>query len=215
MKNKIRIILADDHSMFLEGIESLLRDQEEIEIIGCAISGMEVLKILGNKEADLVISDLTMKGMDGLELTREINKNHIGVKTLICSMHCEGIKIKELLEAGVSGYILKNCDKTVLLEAIQLISENGQYFTDEVKNALVNSLMHQEPSTTSENLKLTKRELEVLQLITKELTNTEIADKLFISLYTVETHRRNLMKKLKVNNGVGLMREALVRGLVA
>ena len=212
MKKKIRIILADDHLMFLDGMEALLKEQPHIELTGCAPSGEEALKILSEATADLVIADLSMEGIGGLELTRQIRKEHIGVKTLICSMHCEGIRVRELLEAGVSGYLLKNCNKSELLMAIKLISEGGQYFTDEVKNALVNSMVQDRPKTT--DVKLTRRELEVLQLIARELTNGEIAEKLFISLYTVETHRRNLMKKLNVKNGVGLIREAMDRGLL-
>ena len=212
IKEKIKVIIADDHTMFREGVVSMLKEEPEIDLVGSVASGQEVLDLLESTETDIVITDLTMDQMDGLTLTQELSKKYPSIYVLVLTMHSDAGHIKELLEAGVSGYLLKNARKEEFLEAIQQLNRDENYFSESVKNVLINSLTKkkQKPS-----IRLTKREAEILELIARELTNSEISEKLFISLYTVETHRRNIMKKLNVHNGVGLLRQAIHLGLAS
>ncbi len=214
MGEKIKIVIADDHTMFREGVVAMLKEINNISIAGSVSSGDEVLALLENQETDIVITDLTMDNMDGLELTKQLNMQYPNIQVLVLTMHNDSVNIKDLLEAGASGYLLKNAKKQEFLEAIHQVYLGENYFSEGVKNILINSMTKKKKSSENNPIKLTKRETEILSLIAQEFTNLAISEKLFISLYTVETHRRNIMKKLNVHNGVGLLRQAIQLGLV-
>ena len=215
-KTTIKVMIVDDHAMFLEGIEMILKAESDIELIGITTSGTEALEKIEDSLPDVLISDLSMAEIDGLSLTKELSIRFPQLKILILSMHNEGQTIKDLLDAGASGYILKDSNRKELLKAVRTVYSEGQYFSEAVKNTLVTSMMKhkQNENVCKETISLTAREHEVLKLIAKEHTNPEISEMLFISLHTVETHRRNLIKKLKVHNGVGLLKQGLKLGLL-
>lgn len=213
----IKVMIVDDHAMFLEGIEMILNAEPDIELTGIATSGQGALTKVEASLPDVLISDLSMGEMDGLSLTKELVSRFPQLKILILTMHHDGQTVKDLLDAGAAGYILKDSDRKELLKAVRTVYTEGKYFSEVVKNALVSSMMKQrknEGTAKEGNVSLTAREHEVLKLIANEHTNPEISEMLFISLHTVETHRRNLIKKLKVHNGVGLLKQGLKLGLL-
>lgn len=211
--NRIKTIIADDHTMFLQGIDSMLKNEKTIEIVGKATNGQEVLAILENKEANLVVVDISMPKMDGIELTKALKQKYPHIKILILSTHSNAQMIAKLTRLGAHGYLLKNAEKNELLEAIHAVYNNEEYFSEEVKSIYneFNLKQNQISVTVSD---LSSREEEILKLIAQGLTAQEIGDKLFISLNTVNTHRRNLLSKLNAKNTAGLVKYAVETGLL-
>ena len=212
-KKKIRVIIADDHHIFVDGLVSLLKECGHIQIVGVALNGIGVLKMLETEEVDLVITDISMAEMDGIELNAMIKKNHSKVNTLILSMHNDPDKIARLIKHNANGYLLKNTGLDELLLAIESIVDNKNYFSEEVKGKYTQSLFSREKEKP-ENPELSRREIEVLKLIAKEYITQEIAEKLCISQHTVDTHRKNMLSKLSLRNTAGLVRYAFENGLV-
>jgi len=210
---KIKIIIADDHTMFLEGIVSLLENEESIHIIGKAANGKSALEIIENTLPDIILLDISMPEMDGIEVSKIIKQKHPSVKILIVSTHSNIQMIAKLIRIGVDGYLLKNAEKQELLHAINTIQNGKTYFCKEVeeKNEDNNSKIKSETLQITE---LSNREKEILILIAQEFTGSEIAEKTFISLNTVNTHRRNLISKLNVKNTAGLVKYAIEYGLL-
>lgn len=210
---KIKIIIADDHTMFLQGIVSLLENEENINILGVAPNGKEVFKIIDSALPDILLLDISMPEMDGIEVTKIIKQQFPSVKILIISTHSNIQMIAKLIRMGVEGYLLKNAEKEELLHAIYTINKGGNYFCKEVegKNDDNNSKIKSETSQITE---LSSREKEILILIAQEFTGNEIAEKTFITLNTVNTHRRNLISKLNVKNTAGLVKYAIEYGLL-
>lgn len=210
---KIKIIIADDHTMFLQGIVSLLENEEEITIIGKATNGKEIFEIIGSILPDVILLDISMPEMDGIEVTKIVKEKYPSIKILIVSTHSNVQIIAKLIRMGVDGYLLKNAEKKELLHAIYTLQTGGTYFCKEVsgKNDDNNSKIK---SNTFFITELSTREKEILVLIAQEFTGTEIAEKTFISLNTVNTHRRNLISKLNVKNTAGLVKYAIEYGLL-
>lgn len=207
------ILIADDHAMFVDGLIEIVKSTGKYDIAGTASNGNDALKILRETPVDLVVSDLRMKNMDGGELARVIHKEHKTVKILIVSMHNDPFIVSDLLKHGVTGYILKNSGKEELLEAIDAVLDGRTYFSQDVKSSFINSKVISS-NVTDCSISLTRREKEVLELIAAELTTSEIAEKLFISVNTVETHRKNILKKLQVRNSAGIVKRAIELGLL-
>lgn len=211
----IRVVIVDDHHMFLEGISSLLSDHESIKIVERADSGIDALKKLSqNSEVDLLITDLSMPDLDGFELCAKIKSAYPDIKVLMLSMHSDSASIKKAIKAGANGYILKNTGHNELIKAITTLYDGENYFSGPVKDKLVADIAGNETQDLHEEVKLTKREVEVLKLIAMEYTSQMISEELFISFHTVESHRKNLMKKLSTNNLGGLIKYALKKGYV-
>lgn len=211
--NKIKIIIADDHTMFLEGIVSLLENEERVSILGKAANGKLALKIIENTLPDIILLDISMPEMDGIEVTKIIKQKYPSVKILIVSTHSNIQMIAKLIRIGVDGYLLKNAEKQELIHALETIQNGATYFCKEVaeKNKENNSKIKSETLQITE---LSDREREILILIAQEFTGSEIAEKTFISLNTVNTHRRNLLSKLNVKNTAGLVKYAIEYGLL-
>lgn len=210
----IRIIIADDHQMFIDGIKALLKNEKDMKVVGEALNGEEVLSVLQKEKADIVLLDISMPVMDGIETTKRLHEKFPEVRILMLTMYNKHEFISGLMNAGASGYILKNTGKKELVEAIEAIYEGKNYFSKDVTETIMKDL-HKKPSEVKiELVQLTKREKEVLILIAQEFSTRQIADKLFISQNTVETHRKNLMSKLKVKNLAGLVKFALQTGLI-
>ena len=211
--SKIKILIADDHTMFLQGIISLLEQEPNIEITGKAINGLEALEIIGQQPVDLVILDISMPEMDGIELSKILKKKYPAIRILVVSTHSNVSIISRLIRIGVNGYLLKNAEKAELLEAINTIANGENYFSEETEEKhLSNNLrIEKQFSTLTE---LSSREKEILVLIAHEYNTAEIAEKTFISLNTVNTHRKNLLSKLNAKNTAGLVKYAVENGLV-
>lgn len=207
------IIIADDHAMFVDGLKSILANEDAININLTAANGEQVLKYLRintEEKIDLVITDLNMPEMDGITLNKKIKEEFPQIKTLVVSMLEDPQKIKSLTEADVNGYISKNSEKRELLRAIKTILNGENYFSPHIKQLAVKALFE---AKTSKAINLTKREKEVLKLIAQEFTTQEIADQLFLSKHTIESYRKNLISKLEVRNLAGLTRYAIENGI--
>ena len=211
----IQILIADDHQIFLDGLKSLLEGEEGIEVIGQARNGRQCLTFLKTEQPDIVLMDINMPEMNGLEATQKVVKEHPDVKVIMLTMHERADYITQMIEAGASGYLLKNSSRADLLNGIRSVAEGGTYYSHEVTQAVMNSLRKKaQQKSKQEAASLTPRETEVLKLIARENTTAEIAEKLFISTHTVESHRKNLLSKLGKKNTAGLAAEAVRLGLV-
>ena len=213
--NKIKILLADDHKIFRDGIRSILEKEKDIAVVDEAANGKEILEKLENLEVDVIILDIDIGKPSGIEVTEILSEKYPDVKILILSMIGLHDFVIQALEKGATGYILKNTGKDEVITAIRSVAKGDSYFSKEVSSILVEQL--NKPRTIkkrSEGIPLTAREVEVLQLIAQEFSNPEIAEKLFISIRTVDTHRRNLLEKLGLKNTAGLVKYAMMKGLV-
>lgn len=206
----MKLLLVDDHAIVSDGLQALLSAVDGLEIVNKLTSGDFALAYLKQHEVDLLITDYSMPDMDGITLVKKAKQIKPDLKIIVLSMHDEVVMIREMLAAGVDGYVLKKYAQQELVNAIEMVSYGRQYWSAEVNKALLSSLLPQE---MPEN-QITDRELEVLRLLAQELTSKQIADKLFISERTVETHRKNLMRKTGANNGIGLMRYAYSKKLL-
>ncbi len=210
---KIRILLVDDHQIILDGLRSLLKGVNNIQVIGDALNGEEALHTLQVLTADLVLMDIDMPILNGIDATMRIKEEFPHTKVLILTVHNESSLIRNLISIGADGYLLKNSCKEELLDAIYKVQSGEKYFSSEVTLSLM-----QEDNSRDELLKsdieFTKRELDVLRLLADGCTNKEIGEKLFISHRTVDTHRTNIMKKVGVNNVAGLISFAIKNNLV-
>ena len=211
----IRIIIADDHQMFIDGAKALLRNEREIKIVGEALNGVQLLSLLEKESTDIVLLDVNMPEMDGIEATAKIRAAFPDIKIIMLTMYNNHEFILSLMNAGASGYVLKNTGKKELLEAIKTVHEGKIYYSKDVTETILQNFSKPPAEQKLEAVQLTEREKEVLKLIALEYTTPEIAEKLFISTNTVETHRKNLMSKLKVKNIAGLVKFALQTGLIS
>lgn len=212
--SKIRILVVDDHKIIRDGIKSMLQNQKNFIIVGEATNGKEALESLKKLEVDLVIMDINMPQMTGVECTAKITELYKSVKVLALTMHDEELYLAKMIEAGAYGYILKDLGKDELLKAVESIASGKHYYSQEITISVIKELTS--PSKKQSPLfknPLTERELEVLELIVKEFSNQEIADKLSISIRTVDAHRRNLLEKTDSKNTAGLVKYALTNDL--
>ncbi|NOQ26716.1 MAG: response regulator [Bacteroidales bacterium] len=202
--NSIQVMLIDDHPIVLNGIKNLLAGVQTIESVTEASNGKDALLLLeNNNNVDLVITDISMPEMDGIELTQIVKNKYPNIKVLILTVHNERGILKEALFSGAEGCLLKNTSKKELLQAIHKIMDNGYYYCDEILT-IARDINKEEQSVVDEPSSLSKRELEVLELILQGYSNKEIAEKLSISYHTVCSHRKNTMKKTGSNNISGL-----------
>ena len=211
----IRLLIADDHQILKDGLRAVFLDNKEIKVVAEASNGIEALEKLDNTQVDVVLLDINMPVMDGIETCKKIKQLHPLVKILVLSMSEEGILISKMMRNGAKGYILKKTGKEKLIEAIKMVHSGGIYFSKQVKDALINSMVSGKNKKNGSYIpRLTGRENEIIDLIVNEYTTFEIAQKLFISEKTVETHRKNLLQKLNVRNTAGMVRIAVERGIV-
>ena len=209
------ILLVDDHQIVIDGLKGLLEGVVDIGKIYEALSGKETLRIIDNEDIDLILLDINLPDISGFEICKQIKSNESPPKIIALTMHDNAGYINKMINVGVDGYLLKNTGRDELLHAIHTVSQGERYFSNEVTNSLLAGT-HQErkPKTSDFIQKLTRREKEVLQLITEELTTDEIASKLFISSTTVISHRKSLLRKLNAKNVAGLVKKAFEFGLL-
>ena len=204
----IKIIIADDHQLFIDGIKSILSKAIDIETIGEANNGLEVIKLLeDNIIPDVVLTDIRMPRMDGIVLTKTLSKTYPKLKVLALSMFDQTVDVVEMLNAGAKGYVTKNVDKSELISALQTLVKGDYYFSKNLPENIQDWFDKEQdlPKKTA----LTKRETEILKLIAKGRTSIEIAKHLKLSKYTVDTHRKNIHKKLGIKSNTGLVNYVL------
>ncbi len=215
-KRKLKIMIVEDQHIFRKGLILLLKEIPGVEIFGEASNGEEFLEMIKGEKPDIVLMDIQMPVMNGIEATQKALELYPGLKVLAISMFGDEEYLVNMLEAGVKGFLLKTIEEYELHKAIELVADNKNYFSDELLPVLTNSLISKKPPTKSEpDLKeeLTKREVEVLNLICKGYTIKEIADQLFISQRTVDGHKANLFRKTGVDSSVKLVTFAIKNGL--
>jgi DNA-binding NarL/FixJ family response regulator len=205
----MKILLVDDHVILMDGIKSLLEGVAEFEVVAAKSSAEAALEYLKQHEVDMLISDYNLPGMDGLQLVKAVKRILPQTKIIVLSQHDEVHLVKEILKEGVQGYILKKDTHKELISAIYQISEGKIFMSSEINEMLVESLNFPE-----EHKLLTDREREILKLIAQEYTNKMIAEALFISERTVETHRKNIFRKTKTNSLVGLIKFGYANNLI-
>jgi DNA-binding NarL/FixJ family response regulator len=205
----IKVYIVDDHAVVIEGIYSLLQREKNIELAGYASNADNCLQYFTNHTADVILMDISLPGMNGIELCKMIKKNYPGIMILALSTFNQGTFIRKMMESGASGYLLKNAGKQEIIEAIKIVMKGKTYLSFDAGKALKSDTQQQSTIPS-----LTKREKEVLAYIAEGLTNTQISEKLFISIDTVDSHRKNLHTKLNVNNTAMLIRFAVENNLL-
>lgn len=217
MSEITRIVLADDHALVRDGIRSLLETETDLEVIGEASNGKEAIELVEKVDPDLLIIDIRMPVMNGIDAVEILTKSNSRVKSIILSMHDSEEYILKAISAGANGYLLKDTDKTEFIKAIHTVREGGKYFSGDISNVLVNNLLSpkkplskkEKSSNLGDNIfDLTNKELQVLELVLSGLTNQQISEKLKNSKRTIETHRFNLMRKMDVKNLIDLSKKA-------
>lgn len=216
---KIKVHIADDHQILIDGIVAVLKNEEDIEVVGHSLNGKELLQWLKNNETDVLVLDVNMPQMDGLEVLTYLNDNQMQQNTIILSSYDDVKLVKEVLKIGANGFLAKKCAGENIVEAIRIVDSGDQYFSKDVQKDLVDSLIgkttkkkvHQDGVFSSS---LTERELQVLRLISTEMSTREIAEQLNISTSTVDTYRKNLLHKTKAKNSVGLAMYAVKNKLL-
>jgi len=212
---KIKIAIADDYKIFREGLKVSLSQDDNLQFLLEAENGEDLLKAIDSKQPDVIIMDLKMPIMDGMEATQLVRKKYPGIKVLVVSMYEDDKFIIHLMEIGANGYLLKNAEPDEIRKAIYTVHENGYYFNDLVNKALLKKLVLKNNIKPSfnENVELTERELEVLKLICEEKTAAEIAKQIFLSPRSVEGIRQRLIEKIGVRNTAGIVMFAVKNGL--
>ena len=214
MSDKVKILLVDDHQMVIDGIKAMLRKEKNIEIVGEAFNGEEAVKFVEEfGEIDFILTDISMPKMDGIELTKQIKEQFPDINVLVLTMYNEPDIINEIVLAEAEGYILKNTGKQELMEALDRISDGGTFFSDDVVQTMMKGYQTEKKQEASLKV-LSERELEIVKLICQEKSTKEIAEELFISPRTVDTHRKNIAKKTGVKTIVGLIKFAFANQLV-
>lgn len=206
----INVYIVDDHKMVIEGMQMLLKNETDITVVGNAISGEEAIENISDLKIDVVLLDINMPGINGIETCKELLKINGDLKIIAISMHKESSLIKLMLSNGAKGYVLKNAGQDEVIEAIKTVNKGDMYLDDTVNSIVVNSVANgNRQKVESPFPTLSKREREILGLILEEHTTQEISEKLSISFGTVETHRRNMLIKTGARNTAGLVRIAL------
>lgn len=214
----IKVLLVEDHKILRDGLKAALSGNKEIKVIGECEDGNQVMGFLEKNEIDVILMDIKMPIMNGIDTTQLVVEKYPNIKVLALSMYNEEAYIMKIFKAGASGYILKNTSIAEMLDGIKKVFAGEIFYSLEVANIMVSKYMNKTIKAKSKNTSitiddLTKREKEIIKLISNEFTNQEIADKLFISARTVDTHRRNLLQKLGVKNTAGLVKFAMINEL--
>jgi DNA-binding NarL/FixJ family response regulator len=212
---KIRVLIVDDHAVFRQGICALLARRKDIEVVGEAGDGKQAIEQVGALEPDVVLMDIAMPGMNGLEATREIQRRSPGARVLVLTQYESREYVQSLLRAGAAGYVLKLARIDELVEAIRTVHTKGAFLQPDVFPAIVEGIAQTAPPEPEARSVLTEREKEIVLLIAEGLSGREIAERLCISAKTVVTHRQNIMEKLGVHNTAELMRAAIREGIVS
>ena len=215
-KKKIRVFLVDDHQIVRDGIKSLLQNAPEITISGEASSGKELFDRIFSSNSDIILMDISIPDISGIELTRQISEAYPEIKVLILSMYTQEDFIVNAIAAGAKGYLPKNTTRPELLKAITELYEGNEYYSDAISKIIIENYVSNARKAKDPELEkdkdedvLSSREKQILQMVVEELSNQEIADKLFISIRTVESHKNHIMQKLEIKSMVELIKYAI------
>ncbi|HTM93464.1 MAG TPA: response regulator transcription factor [Flavisolibacter sp.] len=211
--NKIRLAIIDDHAVVLDGLKTMLNAFENLQVVYTSQNGHQLLEHFQSDAPDVLLMDIQMPEINGIDLCKQITKQHPSVKVIAFTSFDDSNYVKQIFRSGAKGYLLKNSDKHAIVKAVETVMQDEEYMDDTIKKILLQESITGQRRSIFE-VPLTKREKEILKLIADGLSSQEIADKLFISLRTVETHRLNLNQKLDVKNTAGLVKEAIKRGLI-
>ena len=218
MLKTTRIYLADDHQILIDGIKTLLHTNTAFEVVGFSNNGINLFTEVVENSADILILDINMPGKDGIEVIKEFAKKGFPCKIIVLSSHDDLRIIKEVMKLGSSGYLTKKCAGENIIEAIHSINNGEEYFCKQVREKIFTTVTKGNPKLNKPELPinfiLTERELEIIILIALEFSGKEISEQLFISTNTVETHRKNIMKKLDAKNSISLVKYALKHRLI-
>ena len=212
--SKIRILLADDHQIVRQGMKALLNSQPDMEVVGEASDGFELVGMVEKLNPNVIITDIAMPNMNGIEATKQIKKRNPNTQVIILSMHSSSSYVIGALRSGALGFLLKNDDYSEVVQAIQSVSEGRRYMSSQVSNLILDTFLDTGGFSNPVEHELTEREREVLQLIAEGNTSQQIADKLQISIRTAEKHRANLRAKLGANSQADLIHYAIQTGIV-
>lgn len=213
--DKIKIVVADDHHILLDGLRALLQKQKDVEVAALYDNGLDLYNALDTTQPRVALVDISMPGLSGHELTLKIKATHPSINVIALSMYDDAGHIMDMIEAGVSGYLLKNVNDKELLEAIRTVANGKMYFSSEVSEKITALVVRrQQKQEQPEEARLTEREIEVLKLVAEEFSNAQIAERLFISERTVETHRKNMLRKTNNKSIVGLLKYAMEKHLI-
>lgn len=218
MENTIKIGLVDDHVMFRKGLAEIIAYIDDYEVVFQAGSGLEMIELFKKSIPDVLLLDLKMPDMDGIQATKHVRENHPDIKIIVLSMFDEDEFVLKLMELGANGYLLKNDDPEELLKAIKVVHEQEFYLNRRVSKILTTGLRRKRKSSillSDRDTNITKREMDVLQLIAQGLTNQEIGDSLHLSHRTIEGHRESLLRKTKSKNTAGLVAYAFRKNLLS
>jgi len=213
---KIKIHLIDDHQIVIDGLLAVLKLEDDFEVVGFSLNGDSIHERLTANKADVVIMDINMPDIDGIDILKDFQKKGIPCKIIVLSSHDEIKLIKEVLNLGANGYLSKKCAGENIAIAVRKVFNGEQYFCDSIKDKMLTSFSNTNGVLKGDKPKstITKRELEILQLVVKEFTTKEISEQLTISINTIDTHRKNIMRKLEVKNTIGLVKYAIKHDLV-
>ena len=213
----IKILIADDHPMVAESLGMLLDVQDNLEVIGTVNNGWQALSFVEDNQPDIIIADLQMPLLNGINMTLRVREKFPKIKVILLTMSEEATDIKDGIQAGIHAYIMKSAERPELLKAIEVVSGGQKYFSAKIEKKL-SEIPNPENAggrlLIDDQVPLTKRELEIVRMILLNKSSNEISDSLFLSLNTVHTHRRNIMKKIGVNNSIGLMQWAIKHDLI-
>lgn len=213
---KIRILLVDDHKLLREGLSAILENESGMEIIAQASTGRQAIDLIKQNTPDVVIMDVTMPDINGIEATHRILANHPKIKIIGLTMHTDKRTVKEMLKAGAKGYLPKDCARDELARAVRSVMKDKIFLSPEISKVVTEGFIYgSEPDGTTARAILTSRELEILQLLAEGNSTKEIAYNLNISIKTVETHRKNISEKLGIHSVAELTKYALREGLTS
>ena len=211
---KIKVLVVDDHQLFREGIVTLLFSAENIEVVAQAVDGLDAIEKAKHYKPDVVLLDITMPRMNGIEATKKLKALMPKIKIVSLSMHSEKQYVKGVLEAGADGYLLKNCTYRQLTDAIQSVYDGKKYLSEDITSMVISGYLEPSSSETSEYESLSVREKEIFHLFAEGKSTREISELLFISVKTVNTHKQNILEKLELKSNTELVKYALKNGLI-
>lgn len=211
----IRIIIADDHQLFREGLANLLADSKDIEMLAQAGNGKEAIAKARELNPDVLIMDIGMPVMDGVEATRKLLQELPGSRVIALSMHADKQYIKGMFEAGASGYLFKNCAYNELIAAIRTVHEGKKYLSDRITEIMIQDYLGKEEPIQVVDNELTEREAEILKLIAEGVSTNEISERLFVSIKTIGTHKQHILEKLNLKTTTDLVKYAIKKGIIS